>query len=263
MNRWLAPLSLSLGLLLIGAVWLRGQGAAAPEANKKEDKEPRTVVTTGTAKVRAKSDSARVFGSVETIAPQVKEGREDCNTRVHRMTAALKALKLDSIKMKTGDVNIAPQIDRSKENAPPKITGYQVSYDFTVLIENEDTDKLNANTGKVLDAVLENGANKVERVVFFKKDESGIQREARTKAVEDAIANAKALLKGANMVRYQVTQIHDAPASSPWGSPFAAQVQNINPFNPGNAGAQGNDETRIMAGDVEVSSTITITCTFE
>ncbi len=260
MNRWFAPLGLSLGLLLVGTLWLRGQGTAVPEGHK--DKEERFITTTGTAKLRVKADSARVFGSVEKIAPTVKEAREESNAAVNKLTLALKALKIDGLKMKTADVSIHPQLDDSKEAAPHKIVGYRVTYDFTVLIENTDSERLNAHAGKVLDAILENGANKLDRVVFFKKDESAAQREAKTKAVEDALVNAKALLAGAQVAKFQVTQIYDSPGYTPWVAPALGNAQLQNPFNPAQAVPQPNDETRVMAGEVEVSCTVTVVCSY-
>jgi uncharacterized protein YggE len=257
MNRWYAPLGLTLGVLLIGTLWLHGQNAV-PEARKEKDKEkePSTVTTTGTAKLRVKCDAARVVGSVETVAATVKQAREESNGIVSKITGALKALKLDNVKMKTANLSIEPRLEKPKDDAPPKIVGYRVSYDFTVLIENNDVEKLNAQAGKVLDTVLENGANKVDRITFFKKDESALQREVRTNAVRDALANARALLAGAAIAKYEVTQIYDAPSYAPAGAVFQGA------FGAGQPAPAANNETQIMAGELELSCTVTVTCSY-
>lgn len=260
MNRWFTSLGLVVAAGLVGSVWLHAQNGPAAEARKDKDK-AHTVTTTGTAKVRVACDSARVYASVEAVAATVRPAREETLAGINRLTAALKALKLEGVKMKTADLTIDPRTE-DKDGAPPKILGYRVKYDFTVLIENEDVVKLNDHTGKVMDALLNSGVNKVDRVTFFKKDETAAQRQARTKAVEDAIANARALLAGAKLERFEVTEISDVPSLSPWGGVMGFGGMQNNPFNPANAPAQAADETRIMAGELEVSCTVTVTCSY-
>jgi uncharacterized protein YggE len=83
-----------------------------------------------------------------------------------------------------------------------------------------------------------------------------VQREVRTKAVADALANAKALLAGAAIAKYEVTQIYDAPSYTPTGAVFQ------NAFGAGQQAPVATDETHIMAGELEVSCTVTVTCSY-
>ena len=60
------------------------------------------------------------------------------------------------------------------------------------LVQNQEPEKLSALTNQVLDTALDSGANIVEQVVFFKQDDRDARREALSKAVQDATANAEA-----------------------------------------------------------------------
>src|SRR5262249_46371744 len=158
----------------------------------------RTINTAGSATLRVKPDSARVFFSVQTIAPTIKASRADNNAKFNKVTSALQALKIDGLKMKTADVSLEP-VYNQRNLEEPNLTGYRVTHQFTVLLTDADAEKLSNDSGRVLDTVLENGANIVQRIVFFKADDTALRREAMAKAVENAVANAKALATGANM----------------------------------------------------------------
>ena len=48
MNKWYAPLALTLGVVLVGGMWLHGQPNPAPAS---KEKEKRTVTTSGSATI--------------------------------------------------------------------------------------------------------------------------------------------------------------------------------------------------------------------
>ena len=58
---------------------------------------------------------------------------------------------------------------------------------------NQVAGVMSSDASRVLDTVLENGANNVQRIAFFKADDSALRREAMSKAVETAITNARSL----------------------------------------------------------------------
>lgn len=255
MQRWIAPLVLALGLLLVGGVWLQGQPAKGPVAA--DPKEKRTINTSGTFTIRAKPDSARVFFSIQTIAATVKAARQENNGKFNKVTAALQALQIDGLKMKTADVNLEPVYHRGNNDDQPRITGYRVTHQFTVLLNNADANRLSNDAGRVLDTVLENGANIVQRIVFFKADDSALKLEAMTKAVENAVANAQALATGAGAKLTGTIALSGSPEY--WGRGNDNVVQQA--FVPA-LGGGGGDDTHVVAGEVIITCQVNVTCTY-
>src|SRR5262245_14613418 len=117
---WIAG-GVAAAVLLTGAFLLRGQGAGAPGGDAKEK---RTISTTGSATVRVKPDSARVFFGIETMAKGIKEAREDNNKRVKGAIEALNALKIPNMRMKTSDVSVSVEKGNRHEDRLPDILGY-------------------------------------------------------------------------------------------------------------------------------------------
>jgi hypothetical protein len=256
MNKWTLPLGATLGLLVTAGFWFHGQNnpALAKAKAKDGDKEKRTVSTTGAATVKVRPDSARLFFGVAETGDSIKAAREKANASANKVTAALKGAKVADLKMKTTDVQVDPIYTRPPEGEAPKVSGYRVTHSFTVLAYNEDADKLSAEAGRMFDLVLENGATNVQRISFFRRDETAARHEAMTKAVQAALANVKALASGANVTPGEVTVISAAPDFY-WGR----GNDNVQAAL-GNPGAA--DETSFVAGDLEITCRVNVTCAY-
>ena len=257
MKRTLTIAALALGTAALGA-WLwrdLAWGQDRAEAADK-DKDKHTLNTSGTASIRVKPDSARVFFRVETYAAKIDGARAENNRVTREILDAIRGLKINNIKMKSANVNIALVTDRHKETAElPKVLGYHLTNTFTVLVEDEDAVKLAENAGRVLDAALEKGATGVDQVVFFKKDLEGVRRQALTKAVEDALANARALAAGAKRNVADVITIHGEPRYF-----FGGDMSTQNAMFPANPG--GGGPTALVAGDLDVACHVSLTCRY-
>ncbi len=247
-------------LLLYGLVWSRGQAVAPPGPAVEARKEAHTLRTSGSASVRIKPDAARVFFGVQTQAAAVKEARTENNRRVHKIMEALVALKVPELKTKTSDVQVDILYGRNDGSVLPPITGYRVSTTFTVLVQDDDPAKLGGLAGRVLDAALESGANSVQQVVFLSK--SGVaeaRRKALTQAVEDALANAKALAVGAKKGQIDAVTIEGQPVYRDRYSGGRNQmVQSINVAVP----EGGDSERSLVVGDLDVTCQVSVVCTF-
>lgn len=258
MNRWLAPVAVSLGILLIGSFWLRGpiSADAAPDTKKEKDKDKdkRTLFATGNGTVRTTPDSARLYVTLETIAPTVKEVREQNQAKFAKIRTALEGLKIPDLKMKTAEITLDPQYTTPKKDEAPRLTGYRIRNSFTVLMCNDKIQELNAHAGKVLDTLFENGVNTMQHIQFFKKEVDSLQREAMTKAVENALKNAKALAAGANVTIVETTNIQTAESYYPRGNTYY-NVQSSN------RAAEG-DTTAVVAGELEITFNVQITCAY-
>jgi uncharacterized protein YggE len=252
MNKWLAPLTLTLGALLVGGVWLHGQ--STPPAAPGKDKAKRTVTTSGTATALIKPDAARLYLTVQTSAGTVKEARTENATRFRKVKDALAALKIPHLKMKTTDVSIDPEYTRATDKQSAVITGYRVTNQVTVLVCDTDVERLAAHAARVLDTALEQGVNVVSRISFFKEDDAAIRRELRTKAVQAAVVNAEALTAGIKAHVTDTLSITDTPAVT-FGDNRYNVMQNALP-------AGGGPESQFVAGDLVITCRVDVTCSY-
>lgn len=258
MNR--STLALAAVLLIGGAYWVgnhQGQAQDGGRDKSVKDADKRVLTTSGQSSIRVKPDSARVFFRVENYGQQVREVRTDNAKRVKKVMDALRALKIDNLKMKSSNVNVQPVVHNfpQAEMKLPQVLGYHVINTFTVLVTNEDAVKLSEQASKVLDSALENGATGVEQIVFFKRDAEDVRRQALTKAVEEAMANARALARGADEKIVASINITGEPRVY-YGGRAQNTLQNVSSF-PGN-----DSDTPLVAGDLEITCSVSITCRY-
>src|SRR5207248_1314578 len=136
------------------------------------------------ATIHVKPDAARLFLTVETTAPTVKEARARNNEHVKKVMDTVQALRIPDLKMRSTNVQmtILHSRDDKKVDELPRVLGYRVSNSFTVLVTSDDPVKLAGHASKVLDTAIENGANLLDRISFFKVELTEAKRLALTKA---------------------------------------------------------------------------------
>lgn len=251
--------TLSLGLAFVAglaavSLW-RGPSARAQSPAAPDSRPERHIITTsGTATVTTTPDSGRVYFGLKTIASSVKAAREQNDEKVHRVRAALLGLKIPSLKMKSVNLEIEPLQKEPNRSGLPTIVGYQVLQTFTALVTNSDPEKLSADAAQVLDTVLSNGSNVIEKIHFFREDPSDARREALRRAVEDAVANARAMATGAKANVTDVVRIEGTPQYS-WGADNVSQVQVANAMMP-------RGDTTVVAGNQQITCSVQVTCAY-
>ena len=251
-------------LLAFGLIWSHGQAPArhttTVASSVEGKKEPPTLRTSGSATVRIKPDAARGVFGVQTQDATVSKARTENNRRVRKIMEALHALKIADLKTKTSDVQVDILYGRNDSGQLPPITGYRVSTTFTVLVSDEDPTKLGGQASRVLDAALESGANSVQQVVFLSRNGmTDARRKALTQAVEDALANARALAVGAKKGQVEAFTIEGQPVYRDRYSGARnqmAQVANV-PLPEG-----GDSEGLFVVGELEVTCQVSVVCSF-
>jgi uncharacterized protein YggE len=243
-------------LALVGifgtAFVLRGQQPVAPGAVKEKG----TISTSGTATLTVKPDAVHVYFGVQTIGKKVKEAREENSAKCKKLIEALTALKIPDLKMKTADINV--ELVQTNYNDPakvPEILGYRVTNSFSVLVQDKDSAQLSQNASRVLDTALENGANFINRMIAFRHDDTQIRREGLTKAVEDALANAKALAAGAGVNVSGTFALNGQPEFS-YGQGQCGLTNTLV------VGGAGIGQTPVIVGDLEIVIRVNVTCTY-
>jgi hypothetical protein len=240
--------------VLAATVLLRAQAPAQPAAEAKKEK--RMITTSGTATLKVKPDSARVFFGVQTIAKTVKAAREENNALCKKVIDALTALKIPDMKMKTSDINI--ELVQAQPTSPttlPPVLGYRVTNSFTVLVQDNDSAKLSANASRILDTALENGANFVQQIVAFRHDDAEIKQKALSSAVEAALANARAIAAGAKVQILDTFAINGEPEYSFGRGQCGLTNQLV-------VGGAGEGATPVIVGDLEITIRVSVSCTY-
>jgi uncharacterized protein YggE len=231
--------------------------AGSQEADVKQTSDKRTVTTSGMATIRTRPDSARLFFRVETYAGQLKDARAENGRLGQKIFQAVNALSIEKLKMKSDNVNVTVVTSQQRAGVSdlPKILGYHIVSTFTVLVERDDPAKLTQDAARVLDTALENGATGVERVAFFRKDTTKLRHEALAQAVRDALANARALARGAGESVKDSLTISETPRAYFGGDALTnALVQG--------GASPHSDGTPLLLGELEITCRVSVTCRY-
>lgn len=163
---------------------------------------------TGTGTVSAEPDLATVLLGVS------REGR----TASVAMTMATKAAAdvLETISQSgveprdviTSSINLNPVFEQSNAR-PRQIRGYVASYDMQVRLRDI------TKTGDFLDAVVGDGANRLNGLRFGLADRTPLEQEARAAAMRAAKAKAETLATAADVGLGKVLSIREGGASVP------------------------------------------------
>ena len=229
MKRWI------IGLLALGLVAAIG----CTEVDVLSGVEPEGIRVTGSGKVTATPDIARVRLGVETFDRDVETAVAENNRRADAIIEALKALGIEEKDIQTTSFSISPQRDFRGE-PPYPIVGFTVRNVIAVKVREIES------VGTALQKAIDAGANNVEGVAFDVDDPTPLRAEARTKAIEDAKSRAEALAEAAGVRVGKAVRITELSVSIP---PV---------FRGGFDEAVGAVEVPVQPGELEISVTVEV-----
>ena len=138
-----------------------------------------------TGKVTRVPDLAIISAGVVTRAATAVAAIEQNADRMERVRAALKRAGIEDRDIQTSSINLNPEY-RYEQNKPPKLVGYSASNQLNVRFRDI------RNSGKILDALVAEGANQINGpTLTIDKPEAALD-EARSKAI--AVGRARAEL---------------------------------------------------------------------
>jgi len=139
------------------------------------------IVATG--EVTRVPDIARISTGVVTIAPTATAAIAQNARQMTSVRAALGRAGIADRDIQTSALNLNPEY-RHVENNPPQLTGYRASNEVTVRFRNS------ANTGRIIDALVSQGANQINGpMLSIDKPEQALD-EARVAALKTARTRA-------------------------------------------------------------------------
>lgn len=197
------------------------------------------VTVTGTGKVVYVPDIGWVTVGVSSDGKTANEAWQKNADVVKKLFAALKAQGIDPKDMKTSGLSIVPRYIHP-EHQEPRLVGYTASYDLTVTVRKLDA------LGRVLDRLVENGANRNMSIRLGCADPDRLLDQARRKAAADARHKAELYVTGAGASLGQVVTISEGQVG-PW-----------NTFRYEQLAPAGDKGLPIAAGEQELSVSVTV-----
>jgi uncharacterized protein YggE len=169
----------------------------------------RTIRVSGVGDVQAKPDQAHIDLAVEAAAATAQAAGEQNARTMERVISALVAAGVPRAEIETRNYSVypeyAPPSPRDTIERQPRILGYRASN--MVSVRTQDLTRV----GRLIDAALGAGANRVDGVRFSLKDAEAPRAEAIGKAVQGARRSAEAI---ASALGVRLGPVLDASTSS-------------------------------------------------
>lgn len=208
-------------------------GAAAPQGT--------LLSISATGEASRTPDIATMSTGVVTQAADANAAMRDNAVQMDRMMAALRTAGIAARDIQTSGINLNPQY-KYAENMPPVIVGYQASN--TVNVKVRELAKL----GRVLDALVAQGANQINGPSFgIDKPEAAFE-EARLAAVKKAQAQAQTYANALGLQVKRIISISEGGASLPRPVPMMRMMAA--------ADAGYAKETSVAPGESSVSVSV-------
>ena len=170
---------------------------------------PRTLAMTGSATAKAAPDMADISAGVTSDAPTAAAALTANSTAMNRLLAALDRAGVGRRNIQTGNFNVSPVYSNPAPGAPPRLTGYRVSNDVHVILEDI------TRVGATLDALVAAGANQMNGLNFSIKEPAPLLAKARADAVADAKLRAQQYAAAAGVTLGPIQSISEGGAEPP------------------------------------------------
>jgi uncharacterized protein YggE len=187
-------------------------------------------------------DVARINAGVVTQAPTATAAIAQNSRQMASVRAALKAAGIADRDIQTSSINLNPDY-RYEEGKNPVLTGYRASTEVSVRFRDI------AHTGRILDALVAQGANQINGpMLTIDKPEQALD-EARFAALATARARAEAYARQLGKRVGRILAVSEAGSSAPYPQPVMAQAMRESATN------------RIDPGEQTI--TVSLTVSFE
>lgn len=183
------------------AVALAATAAAAQTA-------PTTLTLTATSEVQAAPDIAGIGAGVVTQAADAQAALAANSSQMARVVAALRKAGVADKDIQTSGLNLQPQY-RYDQNQPPVLTGFQASNRVQVTLRDV------GSAGKVIDALVKEGANQIDGPDFRVANPEPLMDRARQDAVRKARARADLYAAAAGLSVRRITAISEGFTQRP------------------------------------------------
>lgn len=227
--------------LAVAPASVLGQEPVAPPA-------ARTIRVSGVGEIQVKPDQAHINLAVEAAAATAQAAGEQNARTMERVISALVAAGVPRTEIETRNYSVypeyAPPSPRDTVERQPRIQGYRATN--MVSVRTQDL----ARVGRLIDAALGAGANRVDGVHFSLKDAEASHSEAIGKAVTRARGSAEAI---ANALGVRLGRVLDASTVMGPPRPYPAAMMRAEAASFADA-----PPTPIQPGEQTVMASVTL-----
>ena len=189
-------------LLLVTTMSCQAQGTNEPD--------PAIVSVTGMGVVTAVPDMVTLSVGVVTQGDSAAAALTANNNAMSALNDVLDGFDIAEHDRRTSNFNISPRYDRrSNDGRAPTISSYEVNNQLSIRYGEIDS------LGKLLDAVVKSGSNRIGGMVFGNTNEDELRDEARKLAVADARHRAELYAEAAGLELGKVVSISEAGSPQP------------------------------------------------
>lgn len=180
-----------LALLMLGSTLLPAS-ASAQQATITQSIAGTRLDISATGEVARTPDVAIITAGVVTRSQTAAAAIQDAADRMQRVRAALKRAAITDRDIQTSNISLNPEY-KYDNNQPPQLVGYTASNQLTVRFRDI------RNAGKILDALVSQGANQINGPNLIVDNPDAALDEARTKAIAAGRARAELYARSLGM----------------------------------------------------------------
>ena len=189
-------------------------------------------------------DVAIITAGVVSKAATATAALQDSANRMSQVLAALKRAGVADRDIQTNNVSLNPEY-RYVENQPPQLTGYSANNQLTVRFRDI------RSSGKILDALVSQGANQINGPNFtIDKPEPALD-EARARAVAIGRARAEAYARSLGLRVVRIVSVSEGGGYAPPPPPMPMMM----------ARGERDSSTSIQPGEQKLQ--VNLAMTFE
>lgn len=241
LNKFFIALSL-IGILISPIMSIMAETIAAMP----KEEIPKLVVR-GSATLRKPADELHLSMSVITEGNNARAALNANNEKMQNVIEELQKLGLSSSEYQTGRFTIEPTYTLPPKNPPPNwkqvINGYRITNSINIKTMNLEL------VTQIIDVSSESGANAIDHINFALKNPQMYRAEIITAAALNAIEDAKALAKAANINLIRILEI----------SLDELRAGERHLYMSKNVSYQGDISTPIVIGDIELTANVSLT----
>jgi uncharacterized protein YggE len=196
-----------------------------------------------TGEVTRVPDLAVINAGVVTRSTTAGGAIQQAATRMARVREALRQAGIADRDIQTSNISLEPQYTYAN-NQPPKLNGYSATNQLSIRFRDIE------NTGKILDALVAQGANQINGPnLTIDKPEAALD-EARAKAVAAARARADLYARSLGMRVVRVVSVSESGGSYPVPPPMPMYAR---------AEAAQAADSKIEAGEQKLQVNLAVT----
>lgn len=170
-----------------------------------------TMTVTGQGEIEVAPDMATVTLGVEVQESTAVDASRAASKRIAEVLIVLGRAGVATEDVQTTGLSLDPIYERARNDVdrPPRLLGFEARNVLTITMRDLD------QVGKLLDEVIDEGANTFRGLRFGLQDPSVAEDAARREAVTDALAKAAVYADAAGITRGKILSLTEAGAGRP------------------------------------------------